>query len=101
MRIEKTGRFDKWLRKLKDREAKARIANRLVRIAAGNLGDHKSVGDSVSEIRIDYGPGYRLYYTILDDGSVLLLLAGGTKRRQQADIAMAKAVLEQVKRNTT
>ncbi len=81
--------FSRWLSKLKDRAAIMRVNARLRRIAeTGNFGDAKPVRDGVSEIRIDYGPGYRLYY--IQSGPVLvILLAGGDKRTQDADIKRA------------
>ncbi|MDP3636724.1 MAG: type II toxin-antitoxin system RelE/ParE family toxin [Azonexus sp.] len=81
--------FSRWLSKLKDRSTIMRVNARLRRIAeTGNFGDAKPVRDGVSEIRIDYGPGYRLYY--IQSGPVLvILLAGGDKRTQDADIKRA------------
>ncbi len=73
--IKKTDIFDKWLLKLKDYRAKAKILTMLKKIELGNLGDRKSVGSIVSEIRIDYGPRYRLYYSKLGT-SIILLLVG-------------------------
>jgi len=80
--------FKKWRRGLKDRAALMRINARLGRVADGNLGDVKFVRDGVSEIRIDYGPGYRLYY-LRQGPLVIVLLAGGDKSTQDADIARA------------
>ncbi len=77
-----------WLLALPDRQAKARIVVRINRMAGGNLGDVKSVGDGVWEARIDYGPGYRLYYAQAGRRLILLLI-GGDKRTQQSDIAKA------------
>lgn len=77
-----------WLLALPDRQAKARIVVRINRMAGGNLGDVKSVGDGVWEARIDYGPGYRLYYAQVGRRLILLLI-GGDKRTQQSDIAKA------------
>ena len=88
--IKETPEFSRWLSKLKDKVALAKISVRMYRIAStGNLGDARQVGDGVSELRIDYGPGYRLYFTQRGE-RVLLLLAGGTKTRQIADIGKAK-----------
>ena len=76
---------------MRDRQARARILVRIDRLAAGNPGDIKPVGSGVSEIRIDYGPGYRLY--LMQKGAVLVvLLAGGEKSTEAADIARAKAI---------
>jgi putative addiction module killer protein len=80
--------FASWLESLPDRRAQARIAARLDRLAAGNFGDCKPVGEGVYELRIDYGPGYRVYYGMIGRTCVLLL-CGGDKHRQNTDIAMA------------
>lgn len=86
--------FQAWLdaAKAKDRRAAMRVLTRLNRLAAGNAGDTKAVGDGVLELRIDYGPGYRVYYAKVGRRMVMLLI-GGTKQRQQADIEQAKAFL--------
>jgi putative addiction module killer protein len=87
--VLKTSVFDAWLSDLKDPQAVARIAARIDRLALGNAGDVKPVGSGVSEMRVDYGPGYRVYYQ--QRGSlVVLLLCGGDKRTQDADIKQAK-----------
>jgi putative addiction module killer protein len=89
--LRKTDRFDAWLRGLKDQRARARILVRLDRLALGNPGDSRAVGEGVSELRIDYGPGYRVYY--MRQGLVtILLLCGGDKRTQARDIERAKAM---------
>ena len=80
--------FHRWLRALRDRQAQARIAVRLDRVSEGNFGDHRSVGQGVSELRINVGQGYRVYYTIRDK-TVVLLLCGGDKASQQQDIHRA------------
>jgi putative addiction module killer protein len=77
--------FTKWLSTLPDRQARARI---LVRLEVGNFGDSKFIRNGVSELRIDWGPGYRVYYG-RDTGSMIVLLCGGDKRRQDADIERA------------
>ncbi len=77
-----------WLAGLSDTQARARIAARFLRLAAGNFGDCKPVGGGVWEMRIDYGPGYRVYYAMAGKTCVLLL-CGGDKRKQSADIARA------------
>ena len=77
-----------WLERMKDRRARARILVRLDRLAAGNFGDCKLLREGVSELRIDYGPGYRLYFANIGSTCVLLL-CGGDKRRQSADIERA------------
>ncbi len=88
-----------WLADLADRQARARVAVRVQRMASGNFGDHKSLTEGVCELRIDYGPGYRVYYARVGD-KVLLLLIGGDKRKQQADIDTAVAYLKDWKRRT-
>lgn len=82
-----------WLAALRDPVARAAVAIRITRLAAGNPGDSKPVGGGVCELRIDVGPGYRLYYARLGT-QLILLLCGGDKRRQQADIRLAKALLD-------
>jgi putative addiction module killer protein len=89
--IQKTDYFEHWLTKLNDVRAKAKILTRLKRAELGNLGDHKSVGDNVFEMRIDYGPGYRLYFT-RSRGVVIILLCGGDKSSQSKDIKRAKQI---------
>lgn len=92
--LEKTSEFDKWLRKLNDRKAKAKILIRLQRVEAGNLGDVATVGDGIEEIRIHFGPGYRIYYKKQGD-KLILLLIGGDKSTQETDIQKAKAIWKQ------
>jgi putative addiction module killer protein len=86
--IRKTEPFAKWIDGLEDIRARARILVRIERLAAGNPGDVKPVGEGVSELRIDYGPGYRVYYT-QRGRSAVILLAGGEKRTQDKDIKAA------------
>ena len=88
-RIEQTAEFASWLDGLRDTRALAVIATRLVRIQSGLLGDWKTVGDGVSEVRIDYGSGYRLYYTMREQ-VVVILLCGSDKRGQDRAIKLAK-----------
>lgn len=89
--------FSDWLVSLRDRQARARIVIRLARLADGNFGDHKSVKDGVFELRIDYGPGYRVY--LFQRGKKLvILLCGGDKRTQDADIVQAKRLKEEIER---
>lgn len=80
--------FTRWLNSLRDARARARIEVRLTRLTLGNFGDCKPLRGSVHELRIDCGPGYRVYYGMLDK-TVVLLLAGGDKRTQDADIERA------------
>lgn len=81
--------FDEWLNSLRDIRAKARIAQRLERLSLGNLGDYKSIGDGLYELRIDYGSGYRIYFGQIGL-VVILLLCGGDKSTQNRDIRKAK-----------
>jgi putative addiction module killer protein len=85
--IRKTDDFDGWLRSLKDSRAKAKILIRIERLAAGNAGDVAPIGDGASELRIHYGPGYRVYYKQV--GTVAVILYAGDKSSQSADIAKA------------
>ena len=88
--VRQTAVFRAWVTGLRDLRARVRIAVRIDRLAEGNPGDVKSVGEGVSELRIDYGPGYRLYFT--RKGALLvLLLCGGDKSSQDRDIRQAKA----------
>ena len=88
LEIRKTGIFARWLDGLRDLQGRARIQARIARLEVGNPGDAKPVGEGVSELRIDYGPGYRVYFT-RRGREVLVLLAGGDKRTQTADIRTA------------
>jgi putative addiction module killer protein len=81
--------FDKWINKLKDKRAKSRILIRLDRVKEGNLGNYKSLGDDIYELRIPEGKGYRIYYGHEDD-TLILLLCGGNKSSQSKDIKQAK-----------
>ncbi|MGK7924811.1 MAG: type II toxin-antitoxin system RelE/ParE family toxin [Spirulina sp.] len=81
--------FLEWRNSLRDRKAKAKITARLDRVAEGNLGDYRSVGDGVWELKINYGPGYRLYFGQLGS-TIVLLLWGGDKSSQDRDIRKAK-----------
>lgn len=92
----KTNLFDRWLVDLRDRKARAKIETRIRRLSLGNPGDVKSVGEGISEMRIDYGPGYRVYFTRRGP-VVVVLLCGGDKASQDRDIALAKAVAAQWK----
>ena len=83
--IRKTDTYAQWLDRLRDIKARARVLARVERLAAGNPGDVKPVGEGVSEMRIDYGPGYRVYYTMRGQ-TLIILLAGGDKRSQAAGI---------------
>ena len=87
--IRQTDEFTKWVKGLKDRTAKARIDTRIRRLKLGNFGDVKPVGEGIGETRIPCGPGYRLYF-IQRGNTVVVLLCGGDKSTQSADIAKAK-----------
>jgi len=87
--------FDRWFERLRDRRAAARIQARIDRAESGNLGDCKPVGEGVSEMRIDYGPGYRLYF-VQRGGEVIILLVGGGKSTQARDIEVAKELAKQL-----
>ena len=93
MRIEVTGEFDKWLKGLRDLQAKERILERIRRLRDGNAGDVKPVGKGVGEMRVSYGPGYRLYYAQRGK-ALILLLCGGDKSSQKEDIARAIAMVK-------
>ena len=82
--------FAEWLEGLRDRRARARIETRLARLRLGNLGDYHAVGEGVHELRVFYGPGYRVYFAF-EAQRVVLLLAGGSKDTQPRDIVTAKA----------
>ncbi len=87
--IRETPQFSDWLRALRDERARARIKVRILRMAEGNPGDVRPVGQAVSEMRIDYGPGYRVYFT-QRGGVLVILLCGGDKSSQVRDIAAAQ-----------
>ena len=100
LRYHQTASFEQpiveWLQALKDRQARTRIEARIARVAVGNFGDVEPVGEGVMELRIDWGPGYRVYFA--RPGQVIvLLLCGGDKRTQQRDIKRAKAYFEDYK----
>lgn len=93
----KTVEFDRWLAKLRDQRAKARIVARMISAEHGNLGDISPVGSGVSEMRIHYGPGYRVYFT-LRGKEMIILLIGGDKSSQQKDIVHAKRIAAELKK---
>ena len=86
--VRRTGEYDRWFRRLRDVQARARINTRIRRLQSGNPGDVRPVGRGVSEIRIDYGPGYRVYFTARGQ-TLVILLAGGDKSTQRRDINTA------------
>jgi len=90
-KIRESSTYTNWFLKLRDTRAQHRILTRIKRLAAGNPGDVEPAGEGVSEMRIDYGPGYRVYYK--DTGKeIIILLCGGDKKNQQADIAEARKI---------
>jgi putative addiction module killer protein len=91
--IRQTETYINWFKSLRDRQAKARIDIRIRRLSMGNPGDVKPVGQGVSELRIDYGPGYRVYF-IQQGETLIILLAGGDKRTQDRDIKTALDLAE-------
>jgi putative addiction module killer protein len=88
-RVERTEEFENWLEGLRDRRAQVHIAMRIRRIETGLLGDWKSVGEGVSEMRVNFGPGYRLYFTMRNQ-VIVILLCGSDKRDQHRAIRVAK-----------
>ena len=95
LEIRQTEHYRHWFDKLKDREARARIDIRLRRLSLENPGNVKSVGEGVSELKIDYGPGYRIYFT-KKGSSLVILLAGGDKMTQTSDIEKAKKLVHEI-----
>ncbi len=93
--LVETSVFSDWLGTLRDRRARTKVLDRLKRASNGNFGDCKSVKDGVSELRIDYGPGYRVYF-FQRGKELVILVCGGDKRTQQADIAQAKRLKEEI-----
>ena len=93
--VRQTDIFAAWFAGLRDHQARARIAVRIRRLSLGNPGDVKPVGSGVSEMRIDYGPGYRIYFTRRGD-IVVVLLCGGDKRTQHRDITRALALAREL-----
>jgi putative addiction module killer protein len=88
MRVEETEVYREWINGLKDRAGRARVQVRVDRLVHGNPGSHRNLTDGVAELKIDFGPGYRVYYTRRGT-RLILLLAGGEKSTQQGDIKMA------------
>ena len=93
--VLKTDEFDGWLSALADQRAVAKIASRIERLGLGNAGDVKPVGEGISELRLTYGPGYRIYYKQTGK-TILVLLCGGDKSSQQRDIKRAKEIAAQL-----
>ena len=94
--VRQTEAYARWIAGLADDRARARIEVRIYRLSLGNAGDVKPIGEGVSELRIDYGPGYRVYLTRRGK-TLVILLCGGDKRTQNKDIAAAKALARQLK----
>jgi len=92
--IYQTSQFRDWLAELRDRRARIRIVDRLKRVANGNAGDTKPVGGGVQELRLPFGPGYRVYHKWQNDALIILLI-GGDKDSQRRDIALAKQLAEE------
>ena len=93
--VIRTEEFSRWLKNLRDIRARTKVISRIDRLTLGNPGDVKPVGDGVSELRIDYGPGYRIYYVKRGDEYVVLL-CGGDKGSQDADIRSAKKLAREL-----
>lgn len=94
LEVRQTIVFSAWMAGLRDMQAKARIATRIRRLSLGNFGDLKSVGSGVSELRIDHGPGYRVYFT-RTGSTLVILLCGGDKRTQDRDIQRAREMAKE------
>ncbi len=94
IRVRQTNVFRLWFEDLRDLRAKDRIAARIQRLGRGSFGDCKSLGGGLAELRVDYGPGYRLYYTA-KGREVVILLAGGDKRTQSRDIEVARRLAKE------
>ena len=93
--VVKSDRFIRWLARLRDRRVQAQILVRIDRVEEGNFGDHRSVGCCVSELRVNIGQGYRIYYTIRQQ-RVVFLLSGGDKSSQQQDIRLAQQMASEI-----
>lgn len=91
LEVQETAIYAKWFASLRDRAAKARIVTRVLYLGTGNFGDARSVGDGIHELRLHFGPGYRVYFTRRGE-RIILLLCGGDKSSQSRDIARAKQI---------
>ncbi len=98
MLIRQTAEFDRWFARLRDQRARAKVEMRLRRLSLGHLGDIKPIGEGLSELRIDYGPGYRIYIA-WSGTSLVIVLAGGDKGSQARDIATAKRLASALRDN--
>ena len=94
--IRTTFAYDNFESKLNDLAARARLQARIQRLAQGNAGDHRNLRKGVSELRVDVGPGYRVYYTERNDETIVILLVGGDKSSQQRDISLAYELADQL-----
>lgn len=99
LEILKSNTFDAWLRGLRDRQAKARIEVRIRRLSLENPGQYRTLKGGICEMKIDHGPGYRIYYTYRDQ-TLVLLLCGGDKSTQDQDIKLAHHIAKQWERST-
>ena len=97
IKVRQTDAYENWFGKLRDREAKSRILIRVRRLSLGNPGDVRPVGGGISELRIDYGPGYRVYCLLADEGTAVLLL-GGDKSTQRRDIEKARDLAQELEK---
>ena len=93
--VRQTSTFSNWLVGLRDHNARARIVTRIRRMELGNPGDVKAVGEGVSEMRITYGPGYRVYFVTMGS-TIVVLLCGGDKSSQSRDISLAKQMAKEI-----
>ena len=93
--VRQTDAYDNWFRNLRDRRARAKILIRIRRLSLGNAGDARPVGSGVSELRIDYGPGYRVYFCLIGKATAVLLI-GGNKGTQQQDIRRARELAQEL-----
>lgn len=98
MNIVKSATFEKWIEKLRDERARGLIIARLFRLEEGQFGDVSPVGEGISELRVHYGPGYRIYFYRRGD-EIVVLLCGGDKSSQPRDIKLAHTILAEWKRN--
>jgi putative addiction module killer protein len=95
--VRQSDQFQDWLRRLRDDKARARVANRIRRMELGNPGDTRQLGGGLTEMKIDYGPGYRVYFVRKGD-AIVVLLCGGDKRTQRRDIEKARAIAQELER---
>ena len=93
--VRQSPEFEAWLLRLRDKVTRAIIVRRIARVASGNFGDVRPVGDGVSELRVDYGPGYRVYFVRRGE-RLIVLLCGGDKGSQARDSAHAKALAQEI-----